>query len=292
MPMERCRGVSALLLVGTAAGLRLGTPVRVPHAVASSRAAPAFMQAPQVDEEVAIAAEAPTGVVVPAVVRTPEEIREMPNVKAIMQSQPALADVISRAEFWTNESATLLEVINVVGRFENTDDFKTRTTFTEAGYRDEDLRQAGTEKRYMMAQKLGCVERIALSMNAPNLPFTNERLAASVGLTLADFESIPVTAEACNVAYDALAESRSGLIPFATADQRRKEWVNDDGSFNKPRFMIGLAKSRFLVIIAWFVFGKGNFVWVLVFAQALHDIRPDLFPTPKELGLDKVGFFF
>ena len=26
-------------------------------------------------------------------------------------------------------------------------------------------------------------------------------------------------------------------------------------------------------------------------AQALHDIRPDLFPTPKDLGLDKIGFF-
>ena len=60
-------------------------------------------------------------------------------------------------------------------------------------------------------------------------------------------------------------------------------------SLDQVRFKIGLAKSRFLVIIAWFVFGKGNFVWVLIFAQALHDIRPDLFPTPKELGLDKVG---
>ena len=106
-----------------------------------------------------------------------------------------------------------------------------------------------------------------------------------------DFWSIPVTEAACNVVYDALAESRSGLIPYDTIDARRKEWVNADGSLNKPRFLIGLAKSRMLVIIAWFVFGKGNFVWVLVAAQALHDIRPDLFPTPKDLNLDKVGFF-
>jgi len=285
--------VSALLLIGTATALRVGMPVRVPHTIASPRAAHAIMQAPQVDEEVVAAPTEAPSAVVPAVKYTPEEVRELPNVKAMLQANPSLADVIRRAEFWTNETATVLELINVIGRFECTDDFKTRTTFTEAGYRDEDLRQAGTEKRYMMAQKLGCVERIALSMNAPNLPFTNEKLAASVGLTVADFESIPVTDDACNVAYDALAESRSGLIPFAVADQRRKEWINElDSSFNKPRFMIGLAKSRFLVIIAWFVFGKGNFVWVLVFAQALHDIRPDLFPTPKELGLDKIGFFF
>ena len=91
----------------------------------------------------------------------------------------------------------------------------------------------------------------------------NEKLAASFGMTCADFEDIPVTVDACNVAYDALAESRSGLIPYADADKRRNEWLNDDGSFNQPRFLTGLAKSRFTVIIAWFIFGKGNFVWVL-----------------------------
>ena len=137
---------------------------------------------------------------------------------------------------------------------------------------------------------LGVTERIG-QQNIPNRPFTNEKLAASFGMTCADFEDIPVTVDACNVAYDALAESRSGLIPYADADKRRNEWLNDDGSFNQPRFLTGLAKSRFTVIIAWFIFGKGNFVWVLVFVQALHDVRPDIFPTPKEAGLDKIGFF-
>ena len=100
-----------------------------------------------------------------------------------------------------------------------------------------------------------------------------------------------MTVAAANVVYDALAESRSGLIPYADLDKRRDEWVNEDGSINRSRFLTGLAKSRFVVIIAWFWFGKGNFVWVLLSAQALHDLRPDLFPTIKELGLDKVGFF-
>ena len=67
--------------------------------------------------------------------------------------------------------------------------------------------------------------------------------------------------------------------------------IKEDGSLDLVRFAVGLFKSRFVVIVAWFLFGKGNFVWVLVAAQALHDIRPDLFPTPKDLNLDKIGFF-
>jgi len=128
--------------------------------------------------------------------------------------------------------------------------------------------------------------------NAPKRPFTDEKLAASVGLTCDDFNQLPVSIAACNIVYDALAESRSGLIPYADSDARRAAFTaTEDGSLDQTKFKIGLAKSRFLVIVAWFVFGKGNFVWVLVIAQALHDIRPDLFPTPKDLGLDKIGFF-
>ena len=128
-----------------------------------------------------------------------------------------------------------------------------------------------------MATKLKCTERMGLLQNAKKLPFTDEKLAASVGLTVADFEDIPVTDAACNVVYDALAESRSGLIPYAVADARRAAWINDDGSVNLAAFKIGTFKSSFVVIASWFMFGKGNFVWILVFARALADVRPDLF---------------
>ena len=50
--------------------------------------------------------------------------------------------------------------------------------------------------------------------NVPNLPFTNAKIAASVGLTVDDFQALPVTRAACNVLFDGLAESRSGLIPY------------------------------------------------------------------------------
>ena len=276
--------IALLAAAASASALQVSSLARAPvHA--AMRTTSLRMQAPEATE--AAAASAATievaGVVVPSGTSA--------TIQKALETNDSLRKVVKRAEFWTNESATLLEIINVVGRWETYSDFVERTEFTEAEYRDENLSQAGTERRYKMALKLKCTERFGLIQNAPKLPFKNERLAASVGLTVEDFAGLPVTPAACNVVYDALAESRSGLIPYEVCDQRRKEWINDDGSLNDARFLIGLAKSRFLVIIAWFVFGKGNFVWVLLFAQALHDIRPDLFPTPKELGLDKIGFF-
>ena len=298
--------VSLLLAVVGSSALQLGARapagVRAPH-VAAARSTHLRLQVPEVGEETATtvsevgtvvpaeAAAAPAPAIeyyVPPVI--PAAVLEKALTK-ITASKPDLGQVIRRAEFWSNETATVLEIINIVGRWNTHSDIATRTTFTEAGGREEDLRQAGTQRRHEMAKKLGCLERVALSMNAPKLPFTNAKLAASVGLTVEDFADIPVTEQACNVVYDALAESKSGLIPYAKIDERRKGFVADDGSLNQVNFKLGLAKSRTLVIISWFVFGKGNFVWVLVAAQALHDIRPDLFPTPKDLNLDKIGFF-
>eukprot|EP00316_Scyphosphaera_apsteinii_P009844 CAMPEP_0119309390 /NCGR_PEP_ID=MMETSP1333-20130426/15261_1 /TAXON_ID=418940 /ORGANISM="Scyphosphaera apsteinii, Strain RCC1455" /LENGTH=255 /DNA_ID=CAMNT_0007313351 /DNA_START=48 /DNA_END=815 /DNA_ORIENTATION=+ len=206
----------------------------------------------------------------------------------------ATGPTFRRAEFWSNETATLVDVVNVIGRFELYSDFNVRTDFTELTKqeeREEDERQGYTYKRYQMAQRMGCVERVALIQNAPNLPFTNARLAASIGLTCEDFNAMPVTKAMCNVVYDALTESRSTLIPYTVLDQRRAKLVSEDGAFDELAFRLGLYKSRFVVVVAWFLFGKGNFVWILVAAQFLHDLRPDVVPTPKDMGLFKIGTF-
>jgi len=210
---------------------------------------------------------------------------------ATLATRPEAQTVLRRAEFWGNQTATLLEVINVVGRFESVDEFKVRTQFTVVeNARIEDETQSETQNRYEMAQRMGCVERVALKQNVPNLPFTNERLAASLGMTCDDFNALPVTTAAANVVFDALVESKSSLLQYALADKRRAAWINDDGSFNEAAFRIGQSKARGVVIFSWFLFGKGNFVWVLLAVQFLHDARPDLFPwTPKDLNLDKIG---
>ncbi|EOD18815.1 hypothetical protein EMIHUDRAFT_209569 [Emiliania huxleyi CCMP1516] len=114
--------------------------------------------------------------------------------------------------------------------------------------------------------------------NVPNLPFTNAKIAASVGLTVDDFQALPVTRAACNVLFDGLAESRSGLIPM----------VGEGGAFDQAGFRVGWAKSCILFIFGLFFFGKANFIWVLLAVKFAHDWQPDLIPGPKEMGLFKV----
>lgn len=260
---------ATLLAVGSSA-LNVGAPIRT--ARAATRAVAARME---------VAAFVPPEVG-PGFAGIGDAIEllepEHPVLSKLLEKVPEDArERLNRAEFWTNETATVLELINVMGRWQQHTDILERSVFTTESYRDEDLRQSGTEKRYKMAQRMKCTERYGLMCNAPYKPFTDEKLAASVGLTCEDFNTLPVSMAACNIVYDAMAESRSGLIPYKDADARRASWVMEDGSVDLGKFKSGLYKSRAVVIFAWFWFGKGNFVWILVIARALADIRPDLF---------------
>jgi len=179
----------------------------------------------------------------------------------------------------------------VLGRFDSCDEWITRNIFVDlwpGEERDETDLQALTLKRHEMAKRMKCAERAALFQNAPSLPFKNAKLAAAVGLTVEDFNRLPVTKDACNVLYDALAESRSTLIPYNTMDARTKAMVDKDGNFDETAFRIGHTKSTILFTVGLFLFGKANFIWVILAAKFAHDFRPDLIPGPKELGLFKI----
>jgi len=223
----------------------------------------------------------------------PETIALMEVVGAELMAK-ASSDTLSttwrRAAFWEPGKCTLLEIINVLGRFESCSQWFERTEFCELDSKEEraeDGRNGLTKKRHEMALRMKCAERAALFQNLPDLPFTNEALAASVGLTVEDFERMPVTKEACEVTFDALAESRSSLIPYKVIDARRQAMVGENG-FNEAAFRIGHTKSTVLFIIGIFLFGKANFLWVLVGVKLLHDWNPELIPGPKELGLFKI----
>ena len=72
---------------------------------------------------------------------------------------------------------------------------------------------------------------------------------------------------------------------FAREEEERSRELADsnlfeafaEGALDLGRLKFGLYKSRAVVIFAWFWFGKGNFVWILVIARTLADLRPDLF---------------
>ena len=104
--------------------------------------------------------------------------------------------VFKRAEFWDGGDATILDIINVLGRFEEASQFGTRTEFAEVkNYRLEDEAQGATLQRYEMAQRMKVVERIALLQNCPKMPFTNAPLAASVGKSVDEFNAMKVVVE-------------------------------------------------------------------------------------------------
>jgi len=196
-----------------------------------------------------------------------------------------------RAGFWENGQATMMEIVNVLGRFESASEWGERDFFLEVDpkiARKEVEDNSWTLKRYQMAQRMGMVERVALAYNIGNLNFTNAKLAAAVGKTVEDFESLPVSTVAADIVFDALVESKSGLLNPDELNKRRNLIIGTDGTFNELNFRLGLYKARALVVLSWFLLGKGNFVWILVGCQLLHDARPDLFPTPKDLELFKI----
>ena len=216
--------------------------------------------------------------------------------RIVAQAPEALSKVYRRAEFWDPEQATLGDIVNVVGRWTQAEEWQTRTQFeTVENQRDETEYQAATKERYEMAQRMGCVERIAMRQNVRTLPFVDEKLAAAYGMTCADFEAMPVSREAINIVYDALAESKSGLIPPAVVNQRRSEWLTPEGGLDEGRFSQGLYKSRSLVIVSWFFLGKGQILGAVVGLKIIADttnfwekysvrrapLRPPRFASPS-----------
>jgi hypothetical protein len=187
-------------------------------------------------------------------------------------NNPAAARTFRRAEFWDRGSASLLEIANVVGRWEQASEWEVRSEFSEVeNPRDTSEKQGATLQRYEMAQRLGQVERVALLQNCPKLPFRDEKLAASIGLSVSDFAELELSPVAINIVFDALAESKSSLLPPDKVDERAASWRAADGSLDADKFAASLYKSRFLVIVSWFLFGKGNVVGIVIFLKVLSD---------------------
>lgn len=180
--------------------------------------------------------------------------------------------VFRRAEFWDKEEATKLEVINVLGRWNSATEWAERTEFSEVtDIRAVSKAQSATRQRYEMAQRNGVVERVALQQNAPRMPFRNTALAASVGKTVEDFEKMPVTRAAVNVVFDALVESRNGLIPPELCDERRARMMTPEGGLDEMAFSAGTYRGRGLVILSWFLLGKGQVVGLFVGLKIFAD---------------------
>ena len=167
------------------------------------------------------------------------------NTRALLASK-----TFKTGDITCGDTCTLLDIINVLGRFQSSAEWMVRTRFTEpsakTGKEFDVEAQTGSKERFEMAQRLGCAERLALQQNVPKLPFTNGALAESFGLGARDFADLRINPVAVDVVYDALAESKSGLIDATTIDKRFRAFFKRDGSFNDGKFALGLYKSRML----------------------------------------------
>ena len=106
-------------------------------------------------------------------------------------------------------------------------------------------------------------------LSAGLLPFTNEAMARSVGKTAAELDATPPTWEACDVVFDALSRSQSGLVEKSLVAERKAGWETADGGFDADAFARDLATGRSQVAISLCIFpGSLNVIGGITFIQA------------------------
>lgn len=160
----------------------------------------------------------------------------------------------------------------MLGRWESSSEWAARTEFSVAKEkRKEDMAQGATMARYDMARRNNAVERVALQQNVAKLPFTNARLAASMGSSVEELRERAVSKTAVNVVFDALSESKSGLLAQEVADQRRAKFFTAEGAIDEGALAAGLYKSRVAVMTSWLVYGKGRIYGFAVFIKLVID---------------------
>ena len=166
-------------------------------------------------------------------------------------SAAALGRTFGRCEPWSPDTATLLEVINVVGRFQDSSLWSDRTQFAVLDDASSSTaNQAATAKRREFADKMLQVERLAFVENVPQLPFEDESLAAAAGLSVDDFAAMSIEPAHLTVVFDALANSKTTLVTRADADERIASWRRADGSLDADAFGAGLRKGLLAVLAA------------------------------------------
>lgn len=190
--------------------------------------------------------------------------RIFPRTSVAAMSTAAAAGIdlekrLKRAEFWEEGDCSMLDLINVLGRWESCSEWCERTKFSVVeNARQENMVQGASVERHDYARRNKMVERIALVFKAPELPFKDERLAAWAGKTIEEMDAMPVKREAIEILYDALTQSKSSLVPEKVMDERRSKLLTADGGFDEGAFNSGMAKSRLAVIVGFFLLGKGQ----------------------------------
>lgn len=128
---------------------------------------------------------------------------------------------------------------------------------------------ARTPERRAWCIRNGQAQRWWHNQNVGSLPFQDEALAASVGATAAELDAEGVSDIACDVVFDALSESKSGIVDKALIDARRASCTTRDGAFDADSFAAHLGAARKNVAVSLAIFpGSMNLIFFVAYLQA------------------------
>lgn len=196
-----------------------------------------------------------------------------------------LTKTFRTAQFWEEDTATLLDIANVIGRWNAASEWAERTEFSVVAVaREENMAQSASLERHEYARRNKLAERVALMQNGPKLPFKDERLAASLGKTVEEMNAIPVSDVALGIVYDILAESKSSMTPEKTINARRSNLITADGGLNEGALAAGMFKSRIAVTTGFILLGKGQLYGVVLVGRVVLDVTGAFDYVSEKLG--------
>ena len=92
--------------------------------------------------------------------------------------------------------------------------------------------------------------------NVASLPFTDAKLAASIGATVEELNAEPIDPIAAEIVFDALSGSAAGFVLEEQCDEKRASFLTSDGGFDAASFNAALTDTR-LSLLGVLAFGPG-----------------------------------
>jgi len=110
-----------------------------------------------------------------------------------------------------------------------------------------------TPQRRGFCLRRGLCQRYWHSENVGKLPFKSKSLAASIGCTVSELNSMPINPLATDVIFDALSQGNSGIIQREIADERRASYETPAG-FNLAAFKSDLSAGKVTCVRSYLIF--------------------------------------
>ena len=94
-------------------------------------------------------------------------------------------------------------------------------------------------------------------------------MAASVGMSVEALDATPPTWEACDVVFDALSRSQSGIVDKTLIDERRAAYEDADGAFDAAAFAADLSAAKRNILVSLAIFpGSLNLIFLVAYLEA------------------------